>query len=77
MEQAADPDTACRIREDFHYIVQESPVELFGERRNPFIKLVDSGHIRNPDSAVKQRLRRTCCLYYEVSAEYCRRCPHV
>jgi ferric iron reductase protein FhuF len=76
LEEAADPDTACCIREDLQYIIREGPGELFGERRNPFIKLVESPGLLNPDGAAVKQQRRTCCLYYEISGEYCRRCPH-
>jgi len=61
---------ACRIRGDWRYIVYESAGELFGERRNPL-----SGLAGPEDQVYGQIYRRTCCLYYEVCAEYCRACP--
>jgi Uncharacterized Fe-S protein len=74
IDSAEDPTAAARIREDFRYIAREAPGELFGERRNPLSALVEStGMDREGD--YKHRLRRTCCLYYKVSAEYCRQCP--
>ncbi|WP_080832147.1 IucA/IucC family C-terminal-domain containing protein [Cohnella massiliensis] len=74
LEQAGSRDAAGRIREDFRYLVREIPGELFGERRNPLSGLVDPAGLESGDGC-RQRLRRTCCLYYEISAEYCRRCP--
>lgn len=74
LEQAADRAAADRIRDDFRYIVHESPGELFGERRNPLSGLAGPAGI-DPTDEPGERLRRTCCFYYEISAEYCRRCP--
>lgn len=74
LEQAADRTAADRIRDDFRYVVHESPGELFGERRNPLSGLAGPAGIDLPDES-GERLRRTCCFYYEISGEYCRRCP--
>lgn len=53
-----------RIAGDFDYWLHRAPAALFGEAYNP-LQRFDGG------------MRRTCCLYYRVSAvgEYCEACP--
>jgi len=74
LEKAADETAACRIREDFHYIAHDSAGIWYGERRNPLSKLIGPLDLEADDERGSW-LRRTCCLYYEISAEYCRLCP--
>ncbi|AJE53066.1 ferric iron reductase [Paenibacillus jamilae] len=61
------------IQADFSYLTQEAPGHLFGVKRNPFTRFT-----KNKDSipAVKSK-RTTCCFYYQMSGEYCRKCPKI
>ncbi len=60
-------------REDYNYIVSGAPAELFGERRNPLSAFLEPA---SPKVAfLAERVRKTCCLYYEMAPEYCRKCP--
>lgn len=75
-----------QIREDYVYIVNQAPASLFGERRNPFKAFAGaavgamsamstaSGMSTIPAASGPQ-MRKTCCLYYEMAPEYCRKCP--
>ncbi|TNJ63278.1 hypothetical protein FE784_26120 [Paenibacillus hemerocallicola] len=73
LEQAGDGPDACRIREDFDTVVRTSPGDWFGEARNPLAAL--SSRYGEASAGQAPRRRRTCCLYVEISGEYCRACP--
>jgi ferric iron reductase protein FhuF len=77
-EEAADKETDMaarhRIREDFEYIASTAPGSLFGQRTNPLRRFLGSRDCTGSADA-QARTRLTCCLYYEMSAEYCRACP--
>jgi ferric iron reductase protein FhuF len=60
-------------REDYNYIVSGASAEMFGERRNPLAAFLEPA---SPKVAfLAERVRKTCCLYYEMAPEYCRKCP--
>lgn len=65
-----------RIREDFHYLVNEAPASLFGETVNPLAKF-NSPKSRKAPSDQPIRIRKTCCYYYQISPNqaYCSTCP--
>lgn len=73
LEQAADGPAASRIREDFDLVVSTAPGDWFGEARNPLAAL--SRRYGEASPGRPPRRRRTCCLYVEISGEYCRACP--
>lgn len=60
------------IQADFSYLTQGAPGHLFGVKKS-----VHPVH-KNKDSipAVKSK-RTTCCFYYRMSGEYCRKCPKI
>ncbi|RKD21870.1 hypothetical protein BEP19_13965 [Ammoniphilus oxalaticus] len=62
-----------RIEQDYHYLVHEAPGVLFGQSQNPLTKFYKPITVEQP-----VRIRKTCCFYYEVSAdrEYCSTCPN-
>ncbi|OBR67839.1 hypothetical protein A7K91_08945 [Paenibacillus oryzae] len=60
-------------REDYNYIVSGASAELFGERRNPLLAFLEPASPKA--SFLAERVRKTCCLYYEMAPEYCRKCP--
>ncbi|WP_408009607.1 IucA/IucC family C-terminal-domain containing protein [Pseudalkalibacillus sp. A8] len=64
-----------RIKEDFQMIL-EAPAECFGLNENPLKKYK---HPRQTllKSEPPVRVRKTCCLYYEVNPErvFCKNCP--
>ena len=71
---SSDEEKRERVRDDLVYIVHNAAADLFGERRNPFAAFVDVTIADNPAQAAG-RVRRTCCMYYEMAPEYCRKCP--
>lgn len=61
------------LQSDFSYLTQEAPGSAFDQRKNPFTRFTtyESG---NP---VAKSERITCCFYYQMSGEYCRKCPKI
>ncbi|WP_340021337.1 (2Fe-2S)-binding protein [Paenibacillus sp. FSL K6-1096] len=70
-----DPSGQARLRvqEDFAYLTRTAPGQCFGARRNPFTRFTEG----NDESPVAKSTRITCCLYYRMSEEYCRKCPKI
>lgn len=61
------------IQADFSFLTQTAPGELFGARRNPFTRFTES-----VDLTLKAKKKRiTCCFYYQMSGEYCGKCPKI
>jgi ferric iron reductase protein FhuF len=60
-----------RVQADFAYLTQTATGDLFGERRNPFIRFTD----HEEGTPVAKSKRITCCYYYRMSEEYCGKCP--
>ncbi|MBP1994207.1 IucA/IucC family C-terminal-domain containing protein [Paenibacillus eucommiae] len=63
-----------RICDDFDYIAHKAPASLFGEPRNPLSRFMGSTVMGSPVEEATG-IRQTCCLFYEIAAEYCRKCP--
>ncbi|SEB10331.1 IucA/IucC family C-terminal-domain containing protein [Paenibacillus sp. 276b] len=61
------------IREDFSYLTQVASGEVFGVRKNPLTRFTDCKD--NVHVAKSERI--TCCFYYQMSGEYCRKCPKI
>ncbi|WP_087571715.1 ferric iron reductase [Paenibacillus sp. MY03] len=61
--------------EDYVYMSSPSSASLFGEKRNPLAKFM--GGAARASGIYSARPRLTCCLYYEMAPEYCRKCPKV
>lgn len=64
-----------RFSEDFHYLVNEAPAELFGTQSNP---LQQYFRPRQPHCCTDgTRIRKTCCYYYRATEpkKYCTTCP--
>ncbi len=74
-QREADSDSAkgLQVQEDFVYLTQEAPGSVFAERKNPFTRFTAYEH----DVPVAKSERITCCFYYEMSGEYCRKCPKI
>ncbi|ASA25726.1 IucA/IucC family C-terminal-domain containing protein [Paenibacillus donghaensis] len=62
-----------RIQEDFAFLTRVAPGQLFGARRNPFTRYTEN----NDKAPVAKTKRITCCFYYRMSGEYCRKCPKI
>ncbi len=67
--------SAERVSEDYQMIL-EAPTECFGLKENPLKKF------KHPKQTLLKseppvRVRKTCCLYYEVNQErfFCKNCP--
>lgn len=62
-----------QVQADFTYLTQEAPGALFDQRRNPFTRFTTlAGEVR---AAKTERI--TCCFYYRMSEEYCKKCPKI
>lgn len=61
------------IQEDFSFLTRTAPGALFGARRNPFTRFTEG----NDEAPVAKSKRITCCFYYRMSGEYCRKCPKI
>lgn len=62
-----------RRQEDFAFLTRTAPGALFGARRNPFTRFTEG----NDEAPVAKSKRLTCCFYYRMSGEYCRKCPKI
>lgn len=62
-----------RTQADFAFLTRTAPGELFGSRRNPFTRFTE----HNDETTVAKNKRSTCCFYYRMSGEYCRKCPKI
>jgi len=77
-ERASEQEKA-RIQEDYHYIVNQAPGSLFGERKNPLTNYCGP-KVTIKESEQPIRLRKTCCFYYHTSDEandFCISCPKI
>lgn len=71
-DDTADLALLERIKDDFSYIVSQAPGELYAMRKNPFTVFTQ----RTDDNGIEAKPKRlTCCLYYLMAPEYCRKCP--
>ncbi|WLD94156.1 IucA/IucC family C-terminal-domain containing protein [Alkalihalobacillus sp. AL-G] len=73
--QHADDPLKEGIKKDFKYIL-EAPGECFGLNHNPFKKYYfEKQQLLKSDPEI--RIRKTCCLYYEISPDrtFCNNCP--
>jgi len=61
------------IQADFSYLTQEAPGTAFDQRKNPFTRFTTCEN----DIPVAKSERITCCFYYQMSDEYCRKCPKI
>lgn len=71
----ADPsgEERLRVQEDFAFLTRTASAALFGARRNPFTRFTEG----NDEAPVAKSKRITCCFYYRMSGEYCRKCPKI
>ncbi|WP_141501791.1 ferric iron reductase [Paenibacillus luteus] len=65
-----------RGQADFKYLILQAPGVLFGEKKNPLSQFYGKPTCSSVSNS-SMRVRKTCCLYYEVSSveEYCSNCP--
>ncbi|RAI84465.1 ferric iron reductase protein FhuF [Paenibacillus pabuli] len=61
------------IQADFSYLTQVASGQVFGVRKNPLTRFTDCKD--NVHVAKSERI--TCCFYYQMSGEYCRKCPKI
>ncbi|OWA37707.1 ferric iron reductase [Saccharibacillus sp. O16] len=62
-----------QIQADFIYLTQEAPGEVFDQRKNPLTRFT----ICENEAWRARSERLTCCFYYRMSGEYCRKCPKI
>ncbi|MEJ8304019.1 ferric iron reductase [Saccharibacillus sacchari] len=62
-----------QARSDFAYLTQEAPGQAFDERKNPLTRFTTCEN----EFPVAKSERITCCFYYQMSDEYCRKCPKI
>ncbi|MFC9707251.1 IucA/IucC family C-terminal-domain containing protein [Paenibacillus sp. NPDC056933] len=74
---APDEDDAgqvgAHIQADFSYLTRAASGQVFGVRKNPLTRFTDC----TDNVPVAKSERITCCLYYQMSGEYCRKCPKI
>ncbi|SEN15305.1 IucA/IucC family C-terminal-domain containing protein [Lihuaxuella thermophila] len=72
----ADERTRRRAQEDFRYLISGAPPECFGDWIQPLSKYYFE-KMPQPGSEEPIRMRKTCCLYYQLAGagEYCSNCP--
>ncbi|CAH1203102.1 (2Fe-2S)-binding protein [Paenibacillus sp. JJ-223] len=61
------------IQADFSYLTQIASGQTFGLRKNPFTRFTE----KKDNVPVAKNKRLTCCFYYQMSGEYCRKCPKI
>jgi len=61
------------VQADFSYLTQEAPGALFDQRQNPFTRFTTC----KDQIPIAKNERITCCFYYQMSGEYCRKCPKI
>ncbi|MBM6383135.1 MAG: (2Fe-2S)-binding protein [Paenibacillus sp.] len=71
---ADDGGKECQhIQNDFSYLTQDAPGQVFGVKRNPFTRFTETQN----NVPVAKSKRITCCFYYQMSEEYCNKCPKI
>ncbi|HZG14855.1 MAG TPA: IucA/IucC family C-terminal-domain containing protein [Candidatus Bathyarchaeia archaeon] len=77
LANGASEEEQLRIEDDFAYLINRAQGMLFGESQNPFVTLYGSEVTADLSSTQGIAMRKTCCLYYQVSSrgEYCSACP--
>lgn len=73
LEAVEDGKDLQHIQADFSYLTQEAPGALFDQRRNPFTRFTTC----EDQVPIAKNERITCCFYYQMSGEYCRKCPKI
>lgn len=74
--QDLSSDRKKQAQEDFHYLLYEVPAEAFLETFQPLYRYYHPKvHVAWSEQPI--RLRKTCCLYYQLNAEgqCCHSCP--
>ena len=61
------------IQSDFAYLTQVASGHVFGVRKNPLTRFTDG----KDNVYVAKSERITCCFYYQMSGEYCLKCPKI
>ena len=72
-----DEELRNRAKEDFHYLVYETPGSLFGNyHANPISRYYDN-KMYNEHLQEEVRIRTTCCFNYMLdnSKNFCKTCP--
>lgn len=77
LAQHENEEVRVRAKEDFHFLVQEAPGQLFGKHHENPIKrhYHDKTYVEHLGEEV--RVRTTCCFYYLITdtSQRCRICP--
>lgn len=75
---AGESATAQRIQDDCRALLNACNDHYYGTSYNPFSPYIAAGAAETAEITGSIQLpakRKTCCLYYRISAEYCRICP--
>ncbi|WP_172200483.1 (2Fe-2S)-binding protein [Saccharibacillus qingshengii] len=73
LQAEASIETSRQAQSDFAYLTQAAPGEVFDQRKNPFTRFTT---YPEPISTARNE-RITCCFYYQMSGEYCGKCPKI
>lgn len=68
------PQLRQRKKDDFSFLAVHAPAQLFAMRKNPLTRFVEQAE---SDTVVPRSQRLTCCLYYLMAPEYCKKCPKI
>ncbi len=73
----SDCNVLMRLQEDYRFLINDLPAEVFGLSRNPFRVIVRKiEHLTDPEQTVQMRNR--CCYYYSTDGgNYCYTCPRL
>lgn len=66
------PQLRERKKDDFSFLAVHAPAQLYAMRKNPLVRFVQRA---GSDTVVPRSQRLTCCLYYKMAPEYCKKCP--
>lgn len=77
LSQAEDEELRSRASDDFSYLIQSAPGELFGDDSNNLIAQYYSAPIYQEETDSYTRIRKTCCFSYKLKEKgtYCNTCP--
>ncbi|WP_072334775.1 MULTISPECIES: (2Fe-2S)-binding protein [unclassified Paenibacillus] len=75
--EIADEALLGRVREDYRYLREEFPAEMFGRKKNPLdVKIRWIEDLKEPGK--QMRMKNACCMYYRTEGGYyCYTCPRM
>ncbi len=77
LSEIEDPEVKVRAAEDFSYLVNSAPGNLFGRNSYNPIARYYSEPVYQEETQTYRRIRKTCCFSYMLKEKgsYCKTCP--